>query len=219
MKISRFYLIAAISPALALSAFCQIPQPPAPAVNVSAPPPPVSGPRTQDGMATSHSSRVSAIIYGPQGEVQALTLRNGVAVTLPPEMGMRLQSNVSRGSRVRVSGIQRMIAGQPSLFAQSMSVNGQTFVAAAAPVDRGPGRANPDTGVAAAAPPPPPAGPPDPQSVAGRGPGAPPPPPRNAGNTPPPPPGQDADSPVPPPPGIPAPPAPPTGTPSTPQQM
>ncbi len=216
MKPIRLSLIAALSPAFALSAFCQTPPPAPPAANVSAPQPPRPALPSRNGVATSHSGRVSSIIYGPQGEVQGLTLRNGIAVTLPPELAMRLQSNVNRGTRVQVSGIQRMIAGQASLVAQSITANGQTFVAAAPVVDRVPGAPITGPAMAAGAPPPPPppgpAGPLAPRRAADRGPGAPPPPAGAA--EPPPPPPRNARPPAPPPPmqtsGIPTPPPGPT---------
>jgi hypothetical protein len=180
MNPNRLYLIAALSPVLALAAAGQTPPPapPPPPANVSAPQPPLPMAQIQGGVSATHSSRVSAAVYGPQGELQALTLRDGVAVTLPPDLGMRLQSNVIRGTRVQVSGIQRVIAGQTSLVAQSLTTNGQTFVASAPFTDAGPGLAG------GTLPPPPPAGPPDPRGPAGRGPGAPPPPP--GGSAPPP---------------------------------
>jgi hypothetical protein len=179
MNPNRLYLIAALSPVLALAAAGQTPPPapPPPPANVSAPQPPLPMAQIQGGVSATHSSRVSAAVYGPQGELQAVTLRDGVAVTLPPDLGMRLQSNVIRGTRVQVSGIQRVIAGQTSL------------VASAPFTDAGPGLAG------GTLPPPPPAGPPDPRGPAGRGPGAPPPPP--GGSAPPPPP---AGTPPPPPP-------------------
>ena len=204
----RLYLIAALSPALALSAFCQTPPPALPAGNVSAPQAPLSAPQSRDGVATSHSGRVSSVIYGPQGEVQGLTLRNGIAVALPPELAMRLQSSVTRGARVQVSGVQRMIAGQASLVAQSITANGQTFVSEMPLHDRRSGRAATGPATDAGAPPPPsPVGPPDPRNIANRGQGVPPPPtgavppppPRNTGNPLPPPPVQDSGVPSPPP--------------------
>jgi hypothetical protein len=168
MKSNRLYLIAALSPVLVLAAAAQTPPPPP--VDVSAPPPPPTV-QVQEGLPATHTSRVNAVAYGPQGEVVALTLRNGVAVTLTPDLGMRLQSSVTKGTRIQVSGLQRVIAGQTSLTA-----NGQTFVAAPpTPPER------PD--IVGGAPPPPPAGALGPGGP--RGQGAPPPP---AGATPPPPP-------------------------------
>jgi hypothetical protein len=175
MKSTRIFLIAALSPALVLAAAAQAPPPapPPPPLGEAAPPPP-SVP-VQQGVTATHNSRVSAVVYGPQGEIQAFTLRNGIAVSLPPDVGMRLQSSVIKGTRVQVSGIQQVIAGQTSLIAQSVTANGQTFVAAPATPDLGPGIAG-----GAPPPPPPPAGPQGPGGPRGRrGPGVAPPPPPN----------------------------------------
>ncbi len=215
MKSNRLFLIAALSPVLALAAVAQTPPPapPPPPTDVGAPPPPsVTPPATpttpiQSGAPATHSSRVSAVVYGPQGEVQALTLRDGVAVTLSPDLGMRLQTNVTKGARVQVSGIERVIAGQTSLVAQSLTADGQTFVAAPLSAGQGPG-------IARETPPPPPAGAQGPRGPRGRrGPGALPPPPPDAAAPPPPPP-PDGAAPPPPPPvgvGVPSPPHPPDG--------
>jgi hypothetical protein len=179
MKSNRLYLIAALSPILVLAAAAQTPPPPP--VDVSAPPAP-STVQVQGELPATHISRVNAVAYGPEGEVVALTLRNGVAVTLTPDLGMQLQSSVSKGTRIQVSGLQRVIAGQTSLIAQSLTANGQTFVAAPpTPPER------PD--IVGGAPPRPPAGALGPGGPRGpRGQGAPPPPPSPAGATPPPPP-------------------------------
>lgn len=219
MKSNCLFLIAALSPVLALAAVAQTPPPapPPPPTDVGAPPPPsVTPPATpiQSGAPATHSSRVSAVVYGPQGEVQALTLRDGVAVTLSPDLGMRLQTNVTKGARIQVSGIERVIAGQTSLVAQSLTANGQTFVAAPLSAGQGPGIAG-ET-------PPPPAGAQGPRGPRGRrGPGAPPPPPPDGVAPPPPPPaGVGVPSPPPPPDGAAPPPPPPVGaTPPPPPQM
>jgi hypothetical protein len=201
MKFSHLSLIAALSPVLVLAAAAQAPPPtPPPPANASAPPPPMA--ETQGGSPVTHSSRVNAVVYSPQGDVEALMLRNGVAVALMPDIGTRLQSSVSKGTRVQVSGFERVIAGQPTLIAQSLTANGQTFVAAPAP---GPGR----TEIANGAPPPPPpaAGPLGRGGPCGlRGPGAPPPPPNGAAPPPPPPP--DGAAPPPPAAGVNPPPPP-----------
>jgi hypothetical protein len=187
MKSNRLFLIATLSSALALAAIAQTPSPapPLPPPDAVAPPAPPAVPSAapiQSGAPATHSSRVSAVIYGPQGEVQAFTLRDGVAVTLSPDLGTLLQPTVTKGSRVQVSGMERVIAGQTSLIAQSLTANGQTFVAAPPPPDQGPG-------IAGGTPPPPPPLPAGPQGPRGprsrRGPGAPPPP---DGVAPPPPP-------------------------------
>ena len=220
MKSNRQFLIAALSPLLALAAVAQTPPPapPPPPADAIAPPPPPAAPLTtpiQSGAPATHSSRVSAVVYGPQSEVQALTLRDGVAVTLSPDLGMRLQATVTKGARVQVSGMERVIAGQTSLVAQSLTANGQTFVAAPFPPDPGPGIA----GATPSPPPSPPAGPQDPRGPRGRrGPGAPPPPPD--GVAPPPPPPPSVGVPPPPPDGAAPPPPPPVGaTPPPPPQM
>lgn len=213
MNITRRYLVAALSPALAWSVFAQTPPPvprqtPPPAPSLSSPQPLPAGaaPQLESGGTVRHSGRVSSVVYGPQGEMQAFTLRDGVAVNVPPELAARLQSLVSRGSRVHVVGTQRMNAGQASLIAESITANGQTFVASPPLADRAPSKLNPDAAMAAGAPPPPPP-PPDPRAprgVAGREPGAPPSP---SGPMPPLPPRSDSNPPPPPPvqnPGIPA---------------
>jgi hypothetical protein len=209
MKSTRIFLIAALSPALVLAAAAQapLPAPPPPPPGAAAPPPPPAAlVPVQQGVTATHNSRVNAVVYGPQGEIQAFTLRNGIAVSLPPDVGMRLQSSVIKGTRVQVSGIQQVIAGQTSLIAQSITANGQTFVAAPATLDLGPG-------IAGGTPPPPPPPPPPawPQGPRGRrGPGAapPPPPPVGAVAPPPPPPPDGAAPPPPPPVGTPPPPPP-----------
>ena len=96
------------------------------------------------GIPATYSSRISAVVYGPQGEVQALALRNGVAVSLPPDLGAQLQATLVKGARVQVSGTQRVIAGQTSLLALSLTANGQTIVAIQPPPpDSGPCCSNP----------------------------------------------------------------------------
>jgi hypothetical protein len=207
MKSTRIFLIAALSPALVLAAAAQAPPPapPPPPPGAAPPLPPAASVPVQQGVTATHNSRVNAVVYGPQGEIQAFTLRNGIAVSLLPDVGMRLQSSVIKGTRVQVSGIQQVIAGQTSLIAQSITANGQTFVAAPATPDLGPGIAG------GTPPPPPPAGPQGPRGPRGRrGPGAPPPPaPDGAAPPPAPPPPPDGAVPPPPPPvGTPPPPPP-----------
>ena len=203
MKSIRIILIAALSPALVLAAAAQnaapAPPPPPPGSEASLPPP---APMAQTGTPSTHTSRIAAVIYGPQGEVQAVTLRDGIAVSLPPDLGMRLQSTITKGARIQVSGTQQVIAGQTSLVAQSVTANGQTFVATQSVPDRGPGLAG------AAPPPPPPTGSNTPRGPRSRrGPRVPPP----DGVAPPPPP--DGAAPPPPPPDGVAPPPPPAGAP------
>src|SRR5579863_9449702 len=162
MKPNHALLITALSPVLTLAASAQNP-------SVLPPLPPAAYAASPLGTAATYSSRISTVVYGPQGEVQALALRNGVAVSLPPDLGAQFQTPIVKGTRVRVSGKQRVIAGQTSLLAQSLTANGRTIIASQP--------ATPDRGTAAAAPPPPP-GPPVPSGPAARpGPGGPPPPP------------------------------------------
>ena len=210
MKSSRLFLIAALSPAIALAAVAQTPPPPSQTGTVALPPPLASSVATplQGGTPGIRNSRVSVIVYGPQGEVQALTLRDGIAVTLPPDLGMRLRSSITKGIRVQVSGAERVIAGQTSLIAQSLTANGQTFVSVPAAPDQGPGIAG-----GAPPPPPPPAGSLGPRGPRGRrGPGSPPPPPPDGAAPLPPPPAGAGTAPPPPPPDGTAPP-PSAGTP------
>lgn len=177
MKLNHSLLIVtALSPVLTLAARAQ-------SSSATPPPSPSSVAQSSTGTAATYNSRISAVVYGPQGEIQALTLRNGVAVSLPPDLGTQLQTAIARGSRVQVSGTQRVIAGQTSLLAQSLTANGQTVIASQPPA---PG------GAAAAALPPPPPGPPGPRGPAVRpAPGGPPPPP------PPPPPADATPAPAP----------------------
>ena len=121
MKPHHVLLITALSPLLILAARAQDHRPPL------LPQPPM--PHHRWAFAATYSSRISAVVYGPQGEVQALALRNGVAVSLPPDLGAQLQTTVVKGARVQVSGTQRVIAGQTSLLALSLTANGQTIVA------------------------------------------------------------------------------------------
>jgi hypothetical protein len=179
MKPNHAFLITALSPVLTLAASAQNPSAPPP------PPPAAAYGVSPMGTAATYSSRISAVVYGPQGEVQALALRNGVAVSLPPDLGAQLQATIARGTRIQVSGTQRVIAGQTSLLAQSLTANGQTMVASQPPT--------PDRGTASAAPPPPPPPPGLRGPGARRGPAGPPPPP-------PPPPAEGAAVPTPPPP-------------------
>jgi hypothetical protein len=200
MKSNRIFLIAAFTPALVLAAVAQTPppSPPPPPPGPAAPLQPPTAPAfVQTGVPATHSSRVSAVVYGPQGEIQGLTLRNGVSVSLPPDLGMRLQSSVIKGARVQVNGTQQVVAGQTSLIAQSITANGQTFIATQPAPDRGPGIAG---GVPPPLPPPPagPQGPGGPR--AWRGPGGPPPPPPAGAGAPPPPPPPDGAAPPPAPP-------------------
>ena len=164
MKPNHALLTIALSPLLTLAANAQEPSAPPP------PPPGASAPSPFGGAAT-YNSRISMVVYGAQGELQAFALRNGVAVSLPLDLGAQLRASLVRGARVQVSGTQRVIAGQTSLLAQSVTANGQTMVAGQPPT-------------ADAPPPPPPPGPSGPGvPPARRGPGGPPPPPPLAPNS------------------------------------
>ena len=173
MKPNRIFFLAALSPALILAAVAQNPvPPPLPAAPGALASPSARELVPQQGAFATRSSRVNAVVYGPQGEVQALVLRDGVAVNLPPDLGMRLHAGIAKGVRVQVSGTQQVIAGQTSLMAQSVTANGQTFVATQPLPDRGPGLAGNGP------PPPPPGGPGALRGPRGRrDPGGPPPPP------------------------------------------
>lgn len=173
MKPNHALLLAALSPVLALAASAQSPY--------SALPPPAFLTASAPETPATYTSRIGAVVYGPEGEIQALALRNGVAVSLPPDLGAQLQGGIVRGARVQVSGTRRVIAGQICLLAQSITTNGQTMVAIQPPV--------PERGPAAAAAPPPPPGPPGPRGPDGghgvAGPPLPPPPPPNGAADPP----------------------------------
>ena len=143
MKPHHVLLIPALSPLLTLAARAQI---------SPAPPPPAAHGASPMGIPATYSSRISAVVYGPQGEVQALALRNGVAVSLPPDLGAQLQTTVVKGARVQVSGTQRVIAGQTSLLALSLTANGQTIVAIQPPP---PGPRGPAAKLGPGEPPPP----------------------------------------------------------------
>ncbi len=154
MNANRLVLLTVFAPAMVWAA-AQSPD--------AVPPPAPQAPPAIVGTSATHSGRITAVVYGPQGEVQAILLGDGAAVSLPPDLAMRAQAGVVRGSRVQVSGTQRVIAGQVSLIAQSLTANGQTFVAALPA---------PGPAFAGGAPPPPP-----PPAPRGRpGPDAPPPP-------------------------------------------
>lgn len=144
-------------PALAQPCACPPPPPPPPPAQYGAPPPPPpvgyapAPPPTATagivagGTPITRTSHVRTIIYGPQGEVQGLTLRDGMAVSVPPDLGIQLRGVLSRGTLIQVSGQQQAIGGETVLFAQSIVANKQT--SASAP---------PPTGAPAGSPPPPP---------------------------------------------------------------
>lgn len=193
MKLNRVVLTAAISTATAIAGVAQVPPPPPPGV-----------PLVPAGQLVTHTSRVGTVVYGPQGDLQAIVLRDGIAVSVPPDLGMRLQPAIAKGTRVQVSGSQQVINGQPSMVAQSVLANGQAFVTQQVAPPLGPGLAE-----NVPPPPPPPCGASEPRGPSGRrGPGAPPPPPPNGA---PPPPAPGAGTPPPPPPNGVAPPPPPDG--------
>ncbi len=121
------------------------PPPPPPVGYAPAPPPTATAGIVAGGTPVTRTSHVRTIIYGPQSEVQGLTLRDGVAVSVPPDLGIQLRGVLSRGTLIQVSGQQQAIGGETVLFAQSIVANKQTF--ATAP---------PLTGAPAEPPPPPP---------------------------------------------------------------
>lgn len=188
MKLNRVVITVAISTATAIAGVAQVPPPPPPGV-----------PLVPAAQLVTHTSRVGTVVYGPQGDLQAIVLRDGIVVSVPPDLGMRLQPAIAKGTRVQVSGSQQVINGQPSMVAQSVLANGQTFVTQQVGPPLGPRLAENV--------PPPPCGASDPRGPSGRrGPGAPPPPPPNGA---PPPPALGAGTPPPPPPDGAAPPPPP----------
>lgn len=195
MKLNRVVLTIVLGSATVFAAAAQIP-PPSPAA-----------PEASAVQPVKHTSRISAVVYGPQGELQAIVLRDGIAVSVPPDLGLRLRPAIARGTRVQVSGSQQYINGQPMMAAQSVLANGQSFVASQPPQSFGAGPAvnpPPPAPCGSAPPPPPPNGvsvPPPPSPGAG----APPPPPPNGTPAPvvapPPPPAGTAATPPPPPQG------------------
>lgn len=140
MKSIRVLLIAALSPVLALALAAQTPGPvlPSPTPGAATSSAPAFSAPLQTARIATHNSRVSVVVHGPQGEIQAFTLRNGIAVSLPPGLGTRLQSSITKGVRVQVSGIQQVIAGQTELIVRSITANGQTFIASPPAPDQGP---------------------------------------------------------------------------------
>lgn len=121
------------------------PPPPPPVGYAPAPPPTATAGLVAGGAPVTRTSHVRTIIYGPQGEVQGLTLRDGVAVSVPPDLGIQLRGVLNRGTLIQVSGQQQAIGGETTLFAQSVTANQQTFASAPPP-----------TGAPAGSPPPPP---------------------------------------------------------------
>src|SRR5580698_9470713 len=118
MKLNRVFITVALSSITAFSGVAQVPPPPSP-----------GAPLASSGQLVTRTSRVGTLVYGPQGELLAMVLRNGIAVTVPPDLGKRLKSAVSKGTRVQVSGIQQVFNGQPRMVAQSVLANGQRFAA------------------------------------------------------------------------------------------
>lgn len=116
----------AVGFALSASALAQAPPadgPPAPGVLAPAP---MSG-----GSNTTISSRIRAYNPGPGGEVRSLYLADGAVVDLSPDLGRSVGAAVRRGERVRVSGLRSNLDGQTVIAAQSLTLDGQTFVAQA----------------------------------------------------------------------------------------
>ena len=107
--------------ALSGTALAQVP-PSAGATNQTMPPPPPSV-----AYAVTQSSRIRAFNPGADGQVKSLYLSNGSVVDLPPDMGP-LGTQIKNGERVSVSGLRSNVSGQTILAANSVTVNGQTFV-------------------------------------------------------------------------------------------
>ena len=203
----------AVGFALSASALAQAPPAGGPPAPGGLAPAPMSG-----GSNATISSRIRAYNPGPGGEVRSLYLADGAVVDLSPDLGRSVGAAVRRGERVRVSGLRSSLDGQTVIAAQSLTLDGQAFVAqAGVPPLVGGDRLLP--------PPPAPGAPPrqaGPQPGPGmasmgprpgvRGPDRPLPPPP----LPPPAPGSRPDSPPPPPPSSdqPAPPPPPPPSPS-----
>lgn len=107
--------------ALSGTALAQVP-PSAGATNLTLPPPPPSVAST-----VTQSSRIRAFHPGQDGQVKSLYLSNGSVVDLPPDMGP-LGTQIKKGERISVSGLRSNVNGQTILAANSVTVNGQTFV-------------------------------------------------------------------------------------------
>ena len=196
MRLKQAILLTAFGELALLTACAQTPMtgaPPPPPAAAAAPAPAgmpgAPGAPTALGATLIRSGRVRDIVRGPQGEVQALVLRDGATVSVPPDLGANL-NGIAKNARVRVTGTQPGGNSQGTLMAQSVEWNGQQFAATAAPP--------PPNG---AAPPPPPPSDPMTAGPRGRGPGrrpGPPPPPPADGAAPPPPPLTGGAAPTPP---------------------
>lgn len=174
------------------------PQPPPPARAKPAPPigAPTPAPEANAGgpgftaqPAYPHSGTIKAFNLGPNGETNGFILNDATTVFFSPETGELLRAGVKEGSRVTFTGVSRLGAFNRLIVnAQTITANGRTFTAAAAPAPSGPGAA----GIARGPPPPDGPTPPPPAGVGrgGTGPesGGPPLPPAGC-RAPPPPPG------------------------------
>ena len=186
MKPNSFALVAAFAPALAIAAIAQAPV----ALPSGSTRTAVASPTAASDPAVNRHSRVSSVAYGPQGEIQSLTLKNGETITIAPGLGQQLRSAVHKGTSLQVSGLEQTASGQRTLLARSVTVKGQTYTA-----DTQAGPATPAPATDAAPPPPDGAAPPDPAALPPSEGAAPPPPPPG----PPPPPPSSGGAPPPPP--------------------
>jgi hypothetical protein len=126
---------------LATAGCAQSPTPPTAVIptpqpaGAGAPAPPVpdaAGPQLSTRAAVTETGAIRYIIYGRQGEVQALILRSDRIVSIPPELGAQMRMTLSKGAAVSVTGSPQQFGRQRQLFAQSVQINGQN-VAAVAP--------------------------------------------------------------------------------------
>jgi hypothetical protein len=175
---------------LATAGCAQSPPPPTAAIpaprpagaGAEAPAPPViiaAGPQPSTRPEVTETGAIRDIIYGPQGEVQAVILRSDRIVSIAPELGAQMQMTLSKGAAVSVTGSPKQFGRQRQLFAQSVQINGQSFVAAAPAaglVPAGPALAGP--GRPPAGEPPPPSGEAPKPPPPGAQPATPPPPPQ-----------------------------------------
>ena len=81
------------------------------------------------GQPVTQSSRLRAFNPGPDGQVQSLYLSNGSVVNLSPDLGREVGAAITKGERVRVSGLRSRVNGQTLVAANSVTLHGQTFVA------------------------------------------------------------------------------------------
>ena len=151
---------------------------------------PSPGPMPMQGSATTQSSRVRAFNAGPNGQIRSLYMANGSVVDLGSSFGPDLNSQIHKGTRIRITGSRTEVSGQTIIVPQQLTIGQQSFAAHPDPglngqrADMPPppdsnerARRGPVGDVGRAGmPPPPPAGP--------AGPGMPPPPPAGEGAPP-----------------------------------